>query len=259
MVLGVIEEVLLQTNSTVATMILQESSSASLTCASLIDWIVAGAGAVVVAVLAHVMVREAKKGHRRDPAKRPLSDIADSMENIARPETVQKARIALLEHNTSQMQQYKYHMLTLVLGFFGIMELWSRARDLIPCGDAIVYVAFGTVGCLFFYSFARFVWYGKIVGCTSYAPLTTWSSEESPKTLTGYLSDCIGEYAREITGEDSFPLRWLFHLGDNQSGLVITCAVLFLVLMYLQFGNWGAILLSAWLFLLVSTLFEITY
>lgn len=256
-----IEEVLLETNSTVTTMILQESSSASLACASLIDWILAGAGAVVVAVLAHVIQRakqRAKKGRMKDSAQRPLSDMADSMENIANPETVQKARIALLAHNTSQMQQYKYYMLTLVLGFFGVMELSSRVRDLIPCADAIVYVAFGAVGCFFFYSFARFIWYGKIVGGTSYAPLTTWSSKQSQETLTGCLSDRIGEYARESAGEDPYPLRWLFHLGDNQSVLVITCAVLFLVLMCLQFGNWGGVLLSAWLFLIVSTLFEIT-
>jgi len=192
-----------------------------------------------------------------------LSDMTDSLENIADPKTVQKARVALIEHHTSQMQQYKYYMLTLALGFLATLDLWSRAKDFYspwPYVDVltIVRVVFGLVIALIFYSFARFIWYGKILSSTFIAPLKMWRSEERQYTLTYHLHQCITEHARKEANRNRYPLRWLFHLGDKQLRLVITCAVLSLVAMCIQVGDWGAVLFLTWLILLVSTIFEVT-
>jgi len=190
-----------------------------------------------------------------------LSDITDSLENIADPKTVQKARVALLEHHTSQMQQYKYYMLTLALGFLATLDLWSRAKDFSspwPYVDTltIVRVVFGLVTALIFYSFARFIWYGKILSSTFLAPLT-WHPEKRQDTLTYILHQCIAEHARKEANRNRYPLRWLFHLGDKQPRLVITCAILAMVTMYIQVGSWGAVVFLTWVILLVSTIFEV--
>jgi hypothetical protein len=149
------------------------------------------------------------------------AEVADSAENAADSEMVQKARIAVLEHFTSQMQQYKYYMLTLVLGFAGILDFWARAGEF-PYRDWIVYVAVGIVFSLIFYSLARFVWYGKLVGAASFVSWTTGLKQE---TVVGHLMDLTHKGAQRRA--DPSPLRRLFYLGRDERRLVGACIILF--------------------------------
>jgi len=71
---------------------------------------------------------------------------------------VQDARIALLEHNTSQMQQCKIAMLTIVIALVPLAELWCRLIPLARVTGA------GILGFAFTWSFFRALWYGQLCG-----------------------------------------------------------------------------------------------
>jgi MFS superfamily sulfate permease-like transporter len=153
--------------------------------------------------------------------------------NIITPENVQKVRIALLEHNTSQMQGYKYYLLTLVLGLFAVLDFWPRAiQSGIPQPIVVILVAFflGLISGAVSYSLARFFWYGQIVGATSYAHLIKPNENEKTKTLMGHLSDCIGTHARgdmiDIKKNKNRLHRWMFWLGEHQWWLLLVCALI---------------------------------
>jgi putative effector of murein hydrolase LrgA (UPF0299 family) len=120
----------------------------------------------------------------------------------------QDARIALLEHYTSQMQGYKVSLLTIVIGFLAYVELITRiprfyfgflSLFLLPIGV-------GVLAGLGFWCVARIFWFGKHVRDIIRKPLgfspsnswldkldleihKGWSEREDydPKTLTGKI------------------------------------------------------------------------
>jgi len=77
------EQVLLQTNSTVITTVFQQASGASFLGLPVTDWIAAGAG-VVVALFAYVTVREAQKNRRKDMVEKMLETVYSPLYDILR-------------------------------------------------------------------------------------------------------------------------------------------------------------------------------
>jgi hypothetical protein len=73
----------------------------------------------------------------------------------------QDARIALLQHYTSQMQGYKVNLLTIVIGFLAYVELIRRLRGFYF--GFLLAVGVGVLAGLGFWSVARMLWFGKHV------------------------------------------------------------------------------------------------
>lgn len=95
---------------------------------------------------------------KKKPKERPTS-VEDT-------QTVQPARIALLEHYTSQMQSYKTAVLTLFIGFFAGVEAIRLLQ--LPSALALYLISLGS-GTLpggIFYCLARVGWYGKLAWCS---------------------------------------------------------------------------------------------
>jgi hypothetical protein len=172
---------------------------------------------------------------------------------MATPTQVQEARIALLEHNTSQMQAYKTYILTLTGAFMALMTfLFQWSINLNDLAIVTILVAMGFVVGVVFYSLTRFALFGELVGAIVYAPLgqnvkirggPTYDSEA--ETLIGQLRDFAGHYAyEELKNHRNLPWRWLYNLNidrrEDEEGHVRESSNQTRVLLVSCFFWWGA-------------------
>jgi hypothetical protein len=146
---------------------------------------------------------------------------------------VREERIALLEHHASQMQAYKIYALTLVAGFFAVLQsfcaLGLGTRDSIT----LVWVAGGVVAGGLFFCLGRFMWYGAMVSRTITAASEVDQNSKDP--LMAQLEVCIGRTAlADAQGETlvgrklNSMVRWLIRLGYNRRRL-FACSLVILV------------------------------
>jgi len=86
---------------------------------------------------------------------------------------VQEARIALLEHHTSQMQAYVDRGLTFFAALLGLLAAFIQFQGTLHgTVTLLIFVALGFLcGCILF-SLARFARYGMTVSAVVNAPLT---------------------------------------------------------------------------------------
>jgi hypothetical protein len=167
--------------------------------------------------------------------EKKLADIPDRLE--------QEARVALLEHHTSQMQGYKIYLLTIAVGSVGLVEAYSRLEEWIPPHYMRLYwpLVLGVMGAGAFYCAARIAWYGALSGKS----LLASSDKEKTGTLIYQLDQGISIWARDkkereirykkAYGKDMPAQRdnkiWLgfVNLGYNSRRLVHVTMGLFLV------------------------------
>jgi len=133
----------------------------------------------------------------------------------------QEARIALLQHHTSQMQSYRVNILTGVVVILMIVEVWLR----VPTSNrtlTLVLIMSGGLGAIIaiiaFY-IARIVWYGQLAASTT-------SVSKQPQTFDEPL---IRQLDRSITthaeceaqrkGERKvdWVLKWLARHGEHRN------------------------------------------
>jgi len=106
----------------------------------------------------------------------------------------QEARIALLQHDTSQMQSYRVDILAAVVVILTIVELWNGIlpeRRTLPLNlftTGIVAAIIATIVC---YA-GKIVWYGQLTDSTRSAPLQT---QNSSTPLLGRLDHDITTHA----------------------------------------------------------------
>jgi len=179
----------------------------------------------------------------KDPASSSIMTVetssSDSPDRFEQRQ-VQEARIALLEHHTSQMQAYVDRGLTFFgafLALFAVFVQLSSTTSLNPITVMTVFVALGFLcGCMLF-SMARFARYGMTVRAVTKAPLIV--KENGSKTVLGQLDDCIGEWARKEMASDAigeWKKKWkmklwkiLFDLGDDQTKSLRASVVLWVI------------------------------
>lgn len=126
-----------------------------------------------------------------------------------------KARIALLEHYTSQMQGYKVNLLTIVVGFFAYVELIGRLSQfyfafLLPLGV-------GALVGLGFWSVARMLWFGKHVRDIIREP------KENPLNKLDEQVHKRWEVKPEVYDPDSF-VGSIIKIGGS-GGRLFACAI----------------------------------
>ena len=112
----------------------------------------------------------------------------------------QEARIALLEHYTSQMQGYKLYILTLALGSVGFSEVWSRfvdgQRPSFLAQAILLPFVIGLFCAALFYCLARAAWYGALASnCLLPLPYTVMEAPARP--LLARLSQKICDRVRD--------------------------------------------------------------
>lgn len=185
-----------------------------------------------------------------------MARAEDTPAALASAEQVQRARIALLEHHTSQMQGYKYYILTLVLGIFAVLDFWSRVPNLAVSvlgvnldSVTVASIFLGFISGAIFYSVARVVCYGQTVGATTQAPILAWDPQEEERTLMQWLDKCISDWA---VGRPRLPpIEVLYQLGlpKRHPHLLGVCVVVWLVVICLRFAFsswWGPLAFLAW-------------
>jgi hypothetical protein len=122
------------------------------------------------------------------------SDLPDRFDRYE----VQEARIALLEHHTSQMQVYVDRGVTFFgsfLALFAVFAQLSAEVNLNLTTVIIVFIALGFLcGCVMF-SLARFARYGMTVRAVTKAPSKV--KEGGSQTVLGQLDICVGEWSEE--------------------------------------------------------------
>jgi predicted nucleic acid-binding protein len=172
--------------------------------------------------------------------------VEDTPVALASADQVQKARIALLEHHTSQMQGYKYYILTLVLGIFAVLDFWSRAQDLAISvfgvnldSVTVAFIFLGFISGSIFYSVARMVCYGQTVGATTEAPILQWNPQMKQRTLMKWLDECI--YLRTRSKPRLAPIEVLYQLGLPKRHLPLlgVCAIVWSEVVFLRYCWWS--------------------
>ena len=158
----------------------------------------------------------------------------------------QEARIALLEHFTSQLQSYKTNILTLVVGFFAGVEALRIIEP--PYWLLIVGICLGT-GCLsggLFYFIARAALFGRAASCCLRAlPDLTG---KAPDILLRRLGDgVLGLMKAEIANRKTRK-AWsdrLVRLWDKvvELGYIENTLALFIVSLYLL-CLWGSFVIG---------------
>jgi hypothetical protein len=190
-----------------------------------------------------------------------MAQAEDTPEALASAKQVQRARIALLEHHTSQMQGYKYYILTLVLGIFAVLDFWSRTPSLtisVPGVNldsaTVASILLGFIFGAIFYSFAKFVCYGQTVGATTQAPIFPWDPRKQERTLMQWLDKCISD--RALRQPRLPPNELLYQLGlpKRHPHLLGVCVMVWLVVIFLRFSWWGQLMLLGYVMTLVFTL-----
>jgi len=153
----------------------------------------------------------------------------DSPDKIT-PDKVQEARIALLEHYTSQMQAYINRGLTFFSAILTLAAFYFQfEQSLAPWARFVVTVGVGfLLGCIVF-SIARFAFYGQVVHAASKGPLKIVGGAE---TLMGQLDDSITNWAtNELDRQAAGSFRWelwrpFFKLGASQTKSLAVCAAI---------------------------------
>jgi hypothetical protein len=147
---------------------------------------------------------------------------------------VQEARIALLEHHTSQMQAYVDRGLMFFAALLGVFAVFVQfQRTLQNTVRLTIFVGLGFLcGCILF-SIARFARYGMTLRAVAHAPLRIKAGD--PSTLLGQLDTCIGEWAKQDI-EDLAKRNWLwklwkpfFQIGDSQAKSILAAALLWII------------------------------
>ncbi len=122
------------------------------------------------------MVRASLFDHSHKSQRKPTRHIDDAYMTDA-TEIEQEARIALLEHYTSQMQGYKVYLLTIAVGLVGAFQAYdilSKLDSILPWTTWILRLYWPLViaGAVFaaLYCIPRIAWYGGLAGNTLLAP-----------------------------------------------------------------------------------------
>jgi hypothetical protein len=131
---------------------------------------------------------------------------------------VEQARIALLQLHTSQMQAYKIYALTLLAGFFGVLQTLGTLGFAPTLSTTLVWLAGGVVAGGLFFCLGRFMWYGAMVSstvCTSF----TEADLQGAAPLMAQLQRRISSSAYE-GWKAKGPARWMIRLGFNRLQLI---------------------------------------
>lgn len=153
----------------------------------------------------------------------------DLRDYLNEPKELREARNVLLEHHTSQMQGYRYHILALVLGIFAVLDFWSRFGGIMLTmwlvdSGGLAWGALGFIVGAIFYSFGRFAWYGEIVRATVRAPMGRIGAKEHLKgrPFIGQVQYYIYLYALKRMDDGWWGRCWrlLCDLGFNQTRLL---------------------------------------
>jgi hypothetical protein len=162
---------------------------------------------------------------------------------------VQEARIALLEHHTSQMQVYVDRGVTFFGSFLALSAVFAQLSAEVNLNFAtvtIVFIALGFLcGCVMF-SLARFARYGMTVRAVTKAPLKV--KKGGSQTVLGQLDTCIGKWAekeikREAKGKWSKKWTWklwkvIFDIGNDQIKSLLVSALLWMGIVFLLVAYW---------------------
>jgi len=130
-----------------------------------------------------------------------------------------QARIALVEHHTSQMQGYKTYILTVAILILTTFEIWFRVETChrgFPV-NVIMSVALGAILASAIAFVARSMWYGQLVRSAVRGPAVTPVSAD---LLMSQLDQDITHHAQrqvEIrTGRIDWIVKWFAARGDHR-------------------------------------------
>jgi hypothetical protein len=147
----------------------------------------------------------------------------------------QDARVALLEHYTSQMQGYKVYLLTIVIGFFaGIESL--RTLQLLPAPFVYVFPIFvGICLILIVYCLTKALWFGQHVRDI------TREDSDCKQTMLDQL-DRMVHTKRGMVRDDPWSkswMRWMIKRGGGDGRLLIVCVCILAVAVCVSLIVWG--------------------
>jgi hypothetical protein len=138
---------------------------------------------------------------------------------------VREERIALLDHHSSQMQSYKIYALSLIAGFFGVVQSLPMFRLATQVAITLVWLAMGFVAGGLFFCLGRFMWYGTMVTQTINTEIVTDPKSDYPPMFQ--LERCIGQNALAVAQgesprgkETNRIVRCLIRLGHDRLALV---------------------------------------
>jgi hypothetical protein len=151
-----------------------------------------------------------------------------------REDHAREERVALLEHHASQMQAYKIYVLTLVAGFFAVLQSFSALGLSTRDTNTLVWSAGGVVLAGSFFSLTRFMWYGTMVSHTMITPFEIDQNSSSPlmaqiqtRITVATLADARGQ--TEDGRKLNRMLRWMILLGYHR-GKLFACLLALLVI-----------------------------
>jgi hypothetical protein len=158
--------------------------------------------------------------------------MEEAVEELRR-DREQKARIALLEHYTSQMQAYKVYVLTILVAFFAGVES-LRVLGFVGTFWLKAFVSFGAgfLAAGFFFCLVRFMWYGAFVSYSIW-PRVVVDDRPDADTLMYQLRTVFQENAKKE--KRNAAATWMVNHGDKQALLFAVAGVVWFIVSVVVF------------------------